>query len=239
MPSIIDAFEESLQDNHTLSKCVIFAIPIYYCIDLYSKENPLFYGMSAITFILLFGFLIKCTTNVRNGKDYVLPSFNIFSIIWAGIKGLIAIGPLLAILSMAAVFVCKFLEGFFPNPDSMVIWKYIVWGLFGSFMMTGYLSYAKTFKISDAYNFKAMADSCVDVFAGVFFMIPQIIIVDALIIAPVTYLIWIFFGIPHPIAIFFWSMCLVFTLSITGHYLAQVDYETIKRKDDEDKNSLI
>lgn len=237
MASIIDAFEESFHDNHALTKFIIFAIPVYYCVDLYSKNDDAFWFVSALVFILLFGFMLKCTSNVRNGKNYVMPSFNIFSMFWSGIKGLVAIGPILAILSWLAAAACNFLNKYFTEPDSMTIWRIIVWGLFISFMMTGYLCYAKNFKISDAYNLKTIADSCVDVFAGVLFMIPQVLIVNTIIAGPITYLIWLFFGIPHPIAVFFWSMCLIFNLALVGHYLAQIDYEAIAG--DDKKNETI
>ena len=69
-------------------------------------------------------------------------------------------------------------------------------------------------------------------------MIPQVAIVDAIIVAPITYIIWLFFGIPHPIAIFFWSMCFIFNLSLIGHYLAQLDYEAISDTDKENDNFI-
>ena len=69
-------------------------------------------------------------------------------------------------------------------------------------------------------------------------MIPQILIVNAIIAGPITYIIWLFFGIPHPIAVFFWSMCLILNLSITGHYLAQIDYEAIAT-DEKEKDRII
>ena len=73
MASIKDAFEESYQDNLAFLKFIIFAIPVYYCVHLYTTavkgDLTGFWWMASITFLLLFGFLIKCTTNVRNGKD--------------------------------------------------------------------------------------------------------------------------------------------------------------------------
>ncbi len=238
MASIKDAFEESFHDHHALTKYFIFAIPVYYCVDLYSKNDNNFWAVSAAVFILLFGFMIKCTSNVRNGKNYVLPSFNIISMFWDGIKGLVALGPIIAICSWLGGTTGKFLSEYFPDPASMRVWYFIIWGLLVSIMMTGYLCYARNFKISDAYNIKTIWNSCVDVFAGVLFMIPQILLVNAIIAGPITYIIWLFFGIPHPIAVFFWSMCLILNLSITGHYLAQVDYEAIAG-DEKEKDRII
>lgn len=36
MASIKDAFEESYQDNLAFLKFIIFAIPVYYCVHLYT-----------------------------------------------------------------------------------------------------------------------------------------------------------------------------------------------------------
>ena len=119
MASIIDAFEESFHDNHALTKFIIFAIPVYYCVDLYSKNDDAFWFVSALVFILLFGFMLKCTSNVRNGKNYVMPSFNIFSMFWSGIKGLVAIGPILAILSWLAAAACNFLNKYFGSAGQL------------------------------------------------------------------------------------------------------------------------
>lgn len=239
MASIKDAFEESLQDNGAIIKYIIFAIPVYFCVQLYTnaKNGDLsaFWSLFSITFIILFGFMIICTTNVRNGKNEILPSFNIFAMLWSGIKGLVALGPSIAINCWLASLVNGLLSNYIPEPNTLLVFQYIVWGIFGSIILTGYLCYAKSFKIVDAYNFKAISESCIDILIAVLFMIPQVLIANALLLLPVTYLIWIFFGIPHPVSIFYWSMILIFNLAMCGHYLAQVDYETITRKDNSDK----
>lgn len=239
MASIKDAFEESFQDNHAIIKYILFAIPVYYCVHLYSNATKGdltgFWWMFGVTYLLLFGFLIKCTTNVRNGKDHVLPSFNIFALFWAGIKGTIALGPSIAINCWLASLLNGLVANYIPEPNTLIIFQVIIWGLFGSIILTGYLCYAKSFKISDAYNFKVISESCCDILVAILFMIPQVLLANALLIAPVTYVIWVFLGIPHPVAIFYWSMVLIFNLAMCGHYLAQVDYESIQAKENSDK----
>ena len=239
MASIKDAFEEAIQDHGALTKYFLFAIPVYYCSCLFinSDKNELskLWTASIITFILLFGFLIECTTNVRNGKDSVLPSFNIFAIFWNGIKGLVALGPSIAINSIIAHFLCNLITNYVSDTNTLLVLQCMIWGVFGAIMLTSYLCYARTFKIRDAYNLKAISDSSMDILISIIFMIPQILIADAIIITPITYIIWIFFGIPHPIAIFYWSMCFIFNLAMCGHYLAQVAYETIAVKENSDR----
>lgn len=236
MASIKDAFEESFQDNNAIIKYIIFALPVFYSVYLYSENNLAgFWTLAVITYLLLFGIFIKCTANVRNGKDAVLPSFNVFAILWAGIKGTIALGPSIAINSFLALKICELLPNVFTEPNTLVVFQCIVWGLFGSFMLTGYLCYAKSFKIADAYNFKTISESCIDILIAVLFMIPQVLIANAILIIPVSYVIWVFFGLPHPTAIFYWCMILVFNLAMCGHYLAQLDYEAIGSKENADK----
>ena len=239
MASIIDAFEESMQDEFSIIKYIIFSIPVYYCTNIYfnNSENDIInsWWIFLLTYLLCFGILIKSTANVRNGKNHVLPSFNIFSILWDGIKGTIALGPSIAINCYLASLLIGLISNYITEPNTLNVFKFVIWCLFGSIIFTGYLCYAKNFKIADAYNLKVISDSCCDILVGILFMIPQIILADALLIAPVTYLIWIFFGIPHPVATYYWSMVFVFTLAMTGHYLAQIHYETVATKENQNK----
>jgi hypothetical protein len=52
-------------------------------------------------------------------------------------------------------------------------------------------------------------------------------IVDIILIVPMGYLLWLFFGLQHPISIFFVCGVVIFNISIMGHYLAQIAYEII------------
>lgn len=236
MASIIDAFQEPLQDNNAIIKYIIYAIPVYFSVFLYNKgDYASFWTLATVTYLVLFGFMVECSTNVRNGKDHILPSFNILALFWNGIKGTIALGPSIAINCWLASFVCGFIPTYIPEQYTAMAFQFIIWMLFGSIILTGYLCYAKNFKISEAYNFKMISDSCVDIMVAVLFMIPQVILANIVLIVPVTYVIWIFVGLPSPIATFYWSVVLVFNLAMCGHYLAQVDYEAIRRKDNKDK----
>ena len=238
MPSIKDAFEESAHDNHSFFKYIIFAIPVYYCINLYnnlSTNSQSFWIFAILTFLLLFGFMIKCTSNVQKGGVRVLPSFNIFSMLWDGIKGTVALGPLIALCGWVAVFLCGLIENYIPESNVLIAMKFVICGLFASIALTGYMCYSKNFRIADAYNIKIISESSADIFVAVIFMIPQILLADAIIVAPVTYIIWLFWGIPSPIALFFWSMVAIFTIAMTGHYLAQLSYENITTKENANK----
>lgn len=240
MASIKDAFEESMQDKHAIWKYAIFAVPVYFCVQLYLDGAwGGFWTLAIPTYFLLFGFLAECTANVRNGKDSILPTFNIFKLFWSGIKGTVALGPSIAINCFLASYIAGLLPNFLVEPKTCAIFQGIVWALFGAVILTGYLCYAKSFKILDAYNLKVISESCVDILVAVLFMLPQVAIANALLLVPVSYLIWVFIGIPHPVAIYYWCTVGIFNLAMCGHYLAQVDYETIGTRENEQKDKIL
>lgn len=240
MASIKDAFEESMQDSNAIWKYVIFAIPVYYCVQLYLSGAWFgFWTLVIPTYFLLFGFLAGCTANVRNGKSAVLPSFNIFKLFWDGIKGTVALGPSIAINCWLASLIANLLPNYLVEPKTCAIFQGVVWALFGAIILTGYLCYAKRFRILDAYNFKTISESCVDILVAVLFMLPQVAIANALLLVPVTYIIWIFLGIPHPVATYYWCMVGIFNLAMCGHYLAQVDFENIKTEEKEEQINIL
>lgn len=240
MASIKDAFEESMQDKHAIWKYAIFAVPVYFCVQLYLDGAwGGFWTLAIPTYFLLFGFLAECTANVRNGKDSILPTFNIFKLFWSGIKGTVALGPSIAINCFLASYIASLLPNFLVEPKTCAIFQGIVWALFGAVILTGYLCYAKSFKIIDAYNLKVISESCVDILVAVLFMLPQVAIANALLLVPVSYLIWVFIGIPHPVAIYYWCAVGIFNLAMCGHYLAQVDYETIGTRENEQKDKIL
>ena len=240
MASIKDAFEESMQDSNAIWKYIIFAIPVYYCVQLYLSGAWFgFWTLVIPTYFLLFGFLAGCTANVRNGKSSVLPSFNIFKLFWDGIKGTVALGPSIAINCWLASLIANLLPNYLIEPKTCAIFQGVVWALFGAIILTGYLCYAKRFRILDAYNFKTISESCVDILVAVLFMLPQVAIANALLLVPVTYIIWIFLGIPHPVATYYWCMVGIFNLAMCGHYLAQVDFENIKTEEKEEQINIL
>ena len=232
MASIKDALEESVQDNLAIIKYVIFTVPLFYLITLLSngsKNNSgLIIFVAIFTVSLLFGILLSSTRNVRTGKSFVLPSFNIFGILWTGIKGIIVLSPLIGIGYFLGNFICGFLPNL-PLPGNLVlIFKWIIYAICASFPLTGFVLYSQRFKVLDTYNFNHISKYCIDILIEIFFMLIKLAFVDLLLLSPVTYLIWLFMGIPNPVAIFYWSMVLVLNIVMIGHYFAQLDYEKVE-----------
>lgn len=234
MASIVDAFRESYEDENSIIKFILYSIPLYFCVDMLMKGNTTGYNiLMPLVSVLLFGFLLKCTYNVRTGQDKVLPSFNFLGVFWTGLKGIIALAPLLFISYGLTIGFCALLAKYIPDEGLYKILAWIIGLVCTSIPYTGYMIYAKRFKISDAYNFKLISDTCSDVLFALIFMIPKLLLVNLIVFVPATYVFWLFFGIPHPIATYYWCLATIFVIAVTGHYLAQVAYEAIPSNDDE------
>lgn len=231
MASIIDAFQESLQEHNSFTKFTILAIPVYFCVKpVVDGETPIWW-LYILTCILLLGYMIKCIYNVRNCKDHVLPSLNIFDLLWSGLKGAIAIGPASIICGIASGYLCNLASDFIPESALLKVLEFIISSLFSAIVLTCFLGYAKTFKIKDAYNFKAIFKSSADVMIAMLFMILQVAIVAILILLPVGYVLWLFFTPTNGVTIFFYCLLYVFLLTMTSHYLAQIDFENIAEEE--------
>lgn len=226
MASIIDSFRETFTDNLSFLKFIVFAIPIYYSYGLFLNSTRDFTAcilLSGLTIFLLFGFLIKTTSNVLNEGNSVLPSLNPFPIANAAVKGLLAIGPL--------TLVSILLGNYFASMINIIFWldmtlKFIIWLLVASISLTAFLMFVKRERISDAYDFKILSAKAGDMMISLLFFVLQLVIVDAITIGFVAYTLIVLFGV-GPILYFFLSMAIVYNVGVTGHYMAQLQYELL------------
>lgn len=231
MASIKDALEESITDNLAFVKYFLYAIPVFICYNLFSSGNMgWFYFLGFFTLLMLVSILIQCIYNVRNGQNYVLPTFNIFSFIATAFKAIFAVGPILGI----GLWVGGMLVGIkipIPIPNMQLIYAIIVWLLLGSIIVTSLILYSKTQKIKDAYNLVLISNTCIDILVAIIFYIPQLALVNGLIVGILAYLFGVFFTLENPIFIFLCCMALVINVAITGNYFAQIDYELVPREE--------
>lgn len=236
MASIRDALEESLQDSLAWLKYFVYTIPAFFVINtVIEGKNPAWLTALVIFSILLYlGFMLNCTYNVRMGKNTVLPNFNVFSVLWSGIKCFIALAPLAIIGYFASAKIIEILPNYIPESVVLNIFNYAIIAIFASFALTGYLLYIKKFNLFDAYNVKLIFKYAMDVMIATLFMFFLLAIVDAIIVAPLTYILWLFMGIPNPVAVYLWCMIGLLNIAMAGHYLAQIDYDVIPVNDDED-----
>ena len=230
MASIKDALEESINERGALLKYIIYAIPLYFAFQAYT--GPAKFGSLAITLyavsgLILLGFMTRCANNVMNYRDNILPTYNFISLIWDSLKATHAIGPWCAL----NIYIANYLMTNFI-PKIAVPWiassaTYITYGICYSIVLTAFMLYAKSQKITDAYNLKIISDSCIDILIQVIWMSLQLALLNAIIIGTVTYLFWLFLGLQNPILIFIWAMTALLNAAITGNYLGQLNYEAL------------
>ena len=230
MASIKDAIEESISEQFVFVKYFIYAIPVFISYILFSKGNMgMFFVFAPLTFLMLATILIKTINNVCNEKNNILPTYNIFEFAWSAIKAVFAICPIFALCIWAGIMLTG-IEIPVAIPNIQLIYTITIWLIFGSIMLTSLIIYARKEQIIDAYNFLIISNSCIDILIAMIFFIPQLLIVNGLILGTIAYLFWIFFTLENPIFIFICSMGLVINIVATGHYLAQMDYENIAKE---------
>ena len=229
MASIKDALEESVSDGGAWIKFVLYSIPVFITYALFSIGNMSWFWIAApITGLLLLTILSLVINNVRNGKNYSLPSFNPFEFAATFVKLIFAMGPVCALCSWAAFALSK-IPIPVPIPNIQLVYSIIVWLIFGAIMLTSLMNFSKTQKITDAYDMKVICDSCVEVLVAFLFYIPQILFVNGIFFGVVCYLFGIFWSLNNNVFIFICAMAIVINITITGNYLAQMDYETMVR----------
>ena len=237
MASVKDAVEESITDNHAIFKIILYSVPLFLCTQLIIAGAKFPSGLlligSVLTSILLFGYMLRCTINVASGSNSVLPSFNVFKVFLTGLKGAVVLAPIAIISKILATLCIGFLANA-PLPGNLIIiFSWIIGIIFGSFVYTSYLLYSRRCVVIDAYNISAISRYCIDILLGVIFMKVLLLLVDIILIVPVGYVLWLFFGLTSAFSVFFLCVVAVFNISVMGHYLAQIGYEVIETEEEE------
>ncbi len=229
MASIKDAVEESITEDYALIKYILYAIPVFICYMLFNQGNMgWFYFLGFFTVLMLISILITCIYNVRNGQNYVLPTFNIITFAVTAFKAIFAVGPILGLGLCIGSLLIK-INIPIPIPNMQLIYAIIVWLIIGSIIVTSLILYSKTQHIKDAYNLVLISNTCMDILVAIIFFIPQLALVNALLVGSIAYLFGVFLSLENPIFIFLCCMALAINIAITGNYLAQIDYELVPR----------
>ena len=230
MASIKDAIEESTNEPHALTQYIIFTIPLFGALWLFKKEmmNSIwFYLLAGISAIILLGTMVKCENNVMNFREKIMPSMNPFTLLFDSIRTIIALLPAAALNGGIAYYLITKIY-----PMISVTWiaqaaTYITYAVAGSIILTVFMLYAKKFSFVDAFDFKAISDSCIDVLIQVIWLAIQLAFIDAIVAGSVTYLCWLFIGIDNVVTYFVWCMTAVFNVALIGNYLGQLNYEAL------------
>lgn len=226
MASIIDAYRETFSDNFSFFKIATFAIPVYFCYALFIGSKGDFTGftwLTVITVFFLFGFLIKTTNGVLNEANSVLPSLNPLKLAFAAFKGIIAIGPITLITILLTNYICSLIN-IIPWLD--ITLKVILWFVAAAVIVTSFLMFVKREKIKDAYNIKLLFDKAGDLIVRLLVFIIQIVLINLVIAGFFAYTLIVLFGF-GPVLDAFLAYVLVFNVGVIGHYLAQLQYESL------------
>ena len=231
MASLKDSIDEAIAENTAFIKYPLLAIPICLTYEYFRQGNMnAFYISGIITSLIFLTFLIEIIYNTSNNKDHLLPTANIFKFLFAAIKVIIAIIPLTAAVVFFGIWLMKF-QIPIELPNIQVIYSAIIWIILGAVILTSIVNYGKTKKIIDAYNIVVFYKHSIDLMILVLFLIPQLILMNGILVGTFVYLFSIFYKVDSIEFAYLCSLIAVFNITILGHYLAQAGYESIQRQD--------
>ncbi len=230
MASIVDAFNEALNDDKVVLKVFLYAIPAYIVAKLFlvGKMN-LFMFWGTIAAILYLALLTLGINNVRMNRREVL-SLNPMMLGMALVKSIVVLLPQLAVFGLIGFMLVSHVTIPVDLPHVPLVFSIVVWSIIFSIIFTSYLSFAKYLRVPQGFNYKIVFESCIDVLIGLVFFVPQLIVANIILIGPVVYLYHFFFHLPYSHAGFvaYSSAVFVINISILANYMAQAAYEQIK-----------
>lgn len=241
MASVVDAFNEALSEDLAFVKIGVYAIPVYFSAKFFMVGKMGEFGfLGGLTAILLLGLLTQGINNVRMNRREIL-TLHPLNLLNSLVRTLLALVPQLLIFGTIGYLIVTYVKIPIDLPHVPIIFQSIVWAIIFSIIITSYISFAKYLNVVQAFNYKIVAESCIDVLISVLFFVPQLVLANAVLIGPVAYLFF-FFHLPftHWGFILYCSCALVVNVSILANYLAQASYEHIKGSNEEyDEHSKI
>ncbi len=150
------------------------------------------------------------------------------------VRTFLAVVPTIVVWGIIGGLIVKNVKIPIELPHVPLIFQIIVWSIIFSIVMTSYMSFSKYLKVQQAFNYKVIGESCIDVLVSFLFFVPQLVIANGILIGPVAYLFF-FFHLPfnHWGFVLYCSMVFVINISILANFLAQASYEHIKGNNEE------
>lgn len=229
MASILSYVNESLGDNFAILKIGLYSLPVCYCAHLFLKgEIGGFYFWAVVFGIVFLGLITKAINNIRTNKNEIF-TINPIEIVKSIVLCVVAVVPQVLIFGLIGKILTTFIKLPVQIPHFQLIFDVIVWTLLGSIVLTSYLCFAKHMHVFQAFNYKAISESCVDILISLLFFIPQLLVMDAILVIPVIALC-AQFNLPytHFVFVLYYSVIFVLNISILSGYLAAVAFEHIK-----------
>lgn len=234
MASVVEAFNEALSEDLSFVKIFLYSIPVYFCAKFFLVgKMGQFYFYGFLTAVLLLGLLTQGIHNVRMNKSEIL-TLNFIDLFKVTIMTAVVMIPQFIIWGIIGNLLVTKITIPIDLPHVPLIYSIIVWSIIFSILLTSYMSFAKYLKMVQAFNYKVVFESCIDVFISCLFFVPQLLLANAVLIGPVAYLFY-FFQLPftHWGFVFYCSLASIVNLSIIANYLAQSSYEHIKGSNEE------
>ncbi len=238
MASIVDSINEAFIDNLSFVKFAIYSIPIYFCIKFFlAGQMQSFYILGMLTLVLVLALITNGINSVRLSRNEIL-TLNPIRLTVAIFKMAVALVPQALVFFAIGHFLTTNINFNVDIAHFNLIVHVVIWTILGSILFTAFLSFAKNIEIKQAYNYKAILDSCIDVLLSCIFLVPQLLIANILIVGPVAYLFFLF-HVPftHWGFLVYVSLAAVVNISILSNSLAQISFEQIQANNkDYDEN---
>ena len=234
MVSVIDAFNEAFSEDYAYLKIILYSIPVNFVVDLYMKGKiHEFHYWGIIVGLLLLGLLTAGINNVRMNKREIL-TLNPLHYLKALGKTFVVVVPHLILFGALGHFIVTKVKIPIALPWIPLTFKIIVWSIIFSIIFTSYLSFAKYLRIKEGFNYKAIADCCIDVLISFVIFVLPLSFANIVLLGPVAYLFFVFkLPFTHWGFIAYCCMVLIINISMLANFLAQCAYEHIKGSADD------
>lgn len=232
MASLKEAYDSTIGESFTGLKLLIWAIPLYFCRELYLENNFVFLTFFGGIFgLLLIGFLTESAFNTVDKKPELVPGLNLLSMAWTGFKTILAMGIPVAVAYYLGQYIIGFIN--IPDPSIKMTADIFVWFLISALPVSTYIVFIRRLNVFDAFNLKKIFIAYGDAFMTFSYLIVKLYIFAFLIIGFITYMFWLFVGLDNALINFIWCIAVMYNLTIAANYLAQLSEEVFAFRENE------
>ncbi len=226
MASIKDAYQSTIGESFTGLKLILWSIPLFWFRELIMADKPnlaLISTLGVAFLIFIYGFLIEISYNTIAKNPEIVPGANFLSMGFNGFLGIIATGIYIAICYFGANFACRFVKTGEAALDMTI--EIMIWFLFLGFAFAGYIIFIRRLNVFEAYNPVKFIKAYPEAFLSGAYLIVKLVLINALVVGFISYLFWLFLGFDNYLIKFIWCITIMYNLTISANYLAQLSEE--------------
>lgn len=228
MASLLDSIRNVTGDSYPYLKIGIVTLIIFYLPELYKMSQfdlftkQIFIG---VLFVLILGFLARMAYNTLNENEILMPSFlNPFILLWDGLKAVIALAPILAIIYFLIIKTYAYIK--FDSVVSDII-LFLIIMVFVAFFSLSLILYSRRLKIFDAYKIMDLINYSGDFIAFSFTLLFYTGLFVGIVCVPIGAVINMLFN-NAVVLNFYITFVVVFLLICIIQYYAQIYTEFLK-----------